>query len=141
MVDLTGDAESPSTLDLDDYGVLFRDAFPKTAPFKSPQGIVDYGSRLGWFPNPIQITNSLRKDASHYQAVWSRSKTVDWTALANDAILTCFESWDPAFALRCIDLDGSCDYDSLTAVAGMIFLSLTWPRKTNSEQGTSPNSL
>lgn len=127
MVDLTGDADAPETLNEEDYARIFAQNFPTSAPFDTPQQLVDDAEDKEWIPHRFYSSGINRNDPSIYQAIWSRRAPVDWTDLANDAILSCFDQWNPSFALSCIGQKGTCNYDSRVTVTAMLFLSLTWP--------------
>ena len=126
MVDLTGDAESPSNLHLDDYRKLFRAHFPKAPPATGPQDLADLASQMNWLPSAIRIEPQPHLVPSAYMRLWSRRTRVPIASLLNDVMIFCFNEWSAKNYFAALETD-FLEYDSLLTTAGMLFLAFTWP--------------
>ena len=125
MVAFTGDATSPETMHLEDYNALVRERFPKTSPVSSIQQFHDIALENGWIASAFRVSETPRKDAAKYVALWGRSPVKE-SELMNDAMLNCLGSWSPDHYIECVDHYGL-DYDSRIVTTAMLYLSLTWP--------------
>ena len=126
MCDLTGDSSAPETMHLERYYQMLRNRFPQEPPFGSTQQLIDYGAEHSWFPNKFAAAPMMRYDESHYLDLWDRSRTVDWTALINDASLYCLAKWSADCCVEC-GTNEQREANALKVTAAMLYLSLTWP--------------
>lgn len=124
MVDLTGDPSAPGTLELSEYAKLFETSFPRTCPAETTDDLIKIACTVGWFPHAFRIAD-CEVDRLKYQSLWG-NPPVKWSSLASDAVQVCFEEWSAQHCLICLE-ERSSDYNSLDVVAGMLYLSLTWP--------------
>ena len=125
MVTLTNDSESPSTLDLKKYHLLFRNVFPNECPFTT-QEIIDFGVDSGWFPHGFVVTGDYRKENTVYENLWESNVELNWTVLINDAAQHCVENWSADDALKLCNIS-NLDFNAKLVVSAMLYLSLTWP--------------
>lgn len=126
MVELTGDPTSPSTVNLDDYKKIFHSSFPPSPVKSSIDELVQIAIANHWFPYPFIPINHQRNNSAHYCKLWTRSQTVDWKDLVNDALISCLNSWSADNCLIWMNED-PCNYDSRIVLSGMFYLALTWP--------------
>jgi len=126
MVDLTGDPESPSTLHLDNYKAKVCEVLSPTPVVLSLQDFHDIALHSNWIPEAFRISESPYNTAEKYQGLWG-CRAVNWNALVNDAMLLCLKSWSAEHFIVCTD-EYALDYDARVAVAGMLYLLLTWPK-------------
>ena len=125
MVAFTGDADSPNCMHLDDYDAMVRERFLKQSPVSSIQHCYELALKNKWIPSPFSLSETPFNPHSHYVGLWGR-EPVSETELLNDAIINCLENWSPNHYIDCVR-DFGVGYDSLNAVTGMLYLSLTWP--------------
>jgi hypothetical protein len=125
MVALTGDPTAPDNLDVNEYDAQLRMTFPKAPTVASLQEFHDTAHHANWFPRAFSVSAKPRSRSALYRGLWGRS-AVDWSALANDAMLSCLESWSADHFIKCLS-EYKPDYDSRLVVAAMLYLSLTWP--------------
>ena len=128
MIDLTGNPESPLTMDLTDYQELFCSSFPSSPPFQSSQEVIAFGAENGWFEHSFVANQHLFHRHEFYSGVWDRKLELNWIELVNDSVLFCLDNWTPDKAMECSDVLVF-DYNSQSIVSGMLYLSLTWPEK------------
>ena len=125
MVAFTGDPESPNTMHLDEYNALVRQQFPATCPIASIRQFHDTALDHHWIPSAFNVSQTPINVPSEYVAIWGRPP-VNKSALINDAMLNCIENWSANHYIDCVD-GNSIGYDSRSVLAGMLYLSVTWP--------------
>jgi hypothetical protein len=125
MVDFTGDPDSPNTMHLDDYDALVRDRFPNDCPFPTIQQFHDTAVKHDWISKPIAVSETPYNSPAKYVAIWGCA-AVNESALINDSMLNCLTNWSPDHYIECVR-DFGLGYDSRNAVAGMFYISSTWP--------------
>ena len=126
MAALTGDPHAPEKLLLTEYRKTFLRSFLLIPRPASVQDIADAANEHGWFPFLLDCWPAPVNSADFYAKLWKRGETVQERDLVHDAVHHCLGNWSGQEFHEYIR-ERSSDYNSLTAVAGMIFLTLTWP--------------
>jgi hypothetical protein len=126
MVDLTGDPSSPATLNLVEYGRLFRERFPEHPPTSSHHELLEQARRNKWLLHSQLVQDQPFHADGQYQNLWKRRTLVDGLDLVHDAALACQRDWSAEDCLHCLE-ELSMNYNSRRACSAMLYLSLTWP--------------
>ena len=125
MVALTKDPSAPETMHLDDYHALLRERFPAACPLDSLQQFHNLAVKHNWVAKAFQVSESPINDPFAYMGLWGR-RAVSESALLNDAMLCCVQSWSAEHFMQCLQ-EHKLDYDARLVVCGMLYLTLTWP--------------
>ncbi len=126
MVALTDDPHAPETLPLTEYRKTFLRTFLHIPQPASVQEIADAANKHDWFPFLLDCWPAHVNTPDLYAKLWKRGETVQERDLVHDAVHYCVSNWSGQEFHEHIGKH-SLDYNSLTVVAAMIFLTLTWP--------------
>ena len=103
-------------------------ALPEVAPFVDAQEFLDALVECGCLERRFPALPEPLQARSEYAALWGRGSGVAPHALVHDAALWCQQHWSRDEFVRLIQSVGEhqADYNSLDAVAAMLFWAVAW---------------
>ena len=124
MVDVTGDPDSPSTLNMEAFFTEPSDWFPADFPLQDIDEFREMAIANGW-ATEYRVVGRWWKRATTHRGILGYLLPAPDYSLLDRAMLLCARKWSGRHMYECLN-HFDYNYSSIQVVCGMLYLSLLW---------------
>ncbi len=127
MVEVTGDPDSPSTLNMEAFFTEPSDWFPADFPLLTIDEFRALAIANRW-ADEYRVVGRWWKRATTYRGILGYLLPAPDYSLLNRAMHLCARKWSGRHMYECLN-NFDYNYSSVKVVCGMLYLSLIWPEQ------------